>query len=86
MILHIGNGKTLQKKQIIGIFDIDAVSNTASGRDFLNKKQKEGRVSYSDSDLPRSFLVCATGEVYLSRISTPGLKARINTPIHLAEE
>ncbi len=58
MILHIGNGKTVRRRDIIGIFDMDNVTVTAAGRAFLSRAQKEGRVSAADYDIPRSFLLC----------------------------
>ncbi len=82
MHLHIGNGQTVNKKKVIGIFDLDTASVSGVTRDFLKRKEKEKKVSYPDSDLPRSFLVIEEGgstEVKLSRISTVGLKTRMNT-------
>ncbi len=81
MILHIGNGKTVRKKEIIGIFDFDNVTTTAAGRAFLSVAGKEGRVSTAEEDIPRSFLLL-DGEngkkdrVILSHISSLSLGAR----------
>ncbi len=89
MYLHIGNGMTVKDTKIIGIFDLDNTSVSNVTRDFLKRKEKEKKVSYPDSDLPRSFLVLEGGgesEVKLSRISTVGLKTRMNTPREEAEE
>ncbi len=89
MHLHIGNGQTVKKESIIGIFDLDNASVSGVTREFLRKKEKEKKVSYPDSDLPRSFLVCEAGgetSVKLSRISTVGLKTRMNTPYEGLEE
>ena len=52
MFLHIGNGQTVKKKNIIGIFDLDSVSLSSAGRDFLSREQKKGNVTYYDTDLP----------------------------------
>lgn len=80
MILHIGNGKTVRRKDIIGIFDMDNVTVTAGGRAFLSRAQKEGRVSAADYDIPRSFILCDGEEkkdrVILSHISSLSLAAR----------
>ncbi|MBQ7386860.1 MAG: DUF370 domain-containing protein [Clostridia bacterium] len=79
MYLHIGNGKSLKKKDIIGIFDLDTATVSKESKKFINQKEKEGRLVYEDFDLPRSFLLC-DGEdghtVHLSRISSQGLKIR----------
>ena len=80
MYLHIGNGKSIRKRDIIGIFDLDTATVSGITKRFINSNQRRGRVEYDDTDLPRSF-VLADGEgedfrVRLSRISTQGLKQR----------
>ena len=80
MFLHIGNGKSVKKKDIIGIFDLDTATVSKAGKNFINKMEKDGRVEYDDFDLPRSFVLADSDEgkkIYLSRISTQGLKLRI---------
>lgn len=79
MFLHIGNKKSIKKKNIIGIFDLDTATVSGISKDFINRKQKEGLVEYDDDDLPRSFILCDEDEksvVKLSRISSIGLKIR----------
>ena len=79
MFLHIGNGKSVRKKDVIGIFDLDTATITKTGKDFINRMQREGRVEYEDDDLPRSFLLIEENKKYkvnLSRISSRGLAAR----------
>ena len=78
MYLHIGNRQSVKKKDIIGIFDLDTSTVTKTGKDFINKLEREGAVEYSDDDLPRSFVLISDGEkckAKLSRISTKGLVA-----------
>ena len=79
MYLHIGNKNSVRKKRVIGIFDLDTATISPVTRKFISQNEKAGRVEYTDSDLPRSFvLVDEDGghAVKLSRISTLGLKAR----------
>lgn len=79
MFVHIGNGKSVKKKEIIGIFDLDTATVTKTGKNFINEREKRGLVEYDDFDLPRSFiLICEEGKekIKLSRISTQGLKLR----------
>ena len=81
MYLHIGNGKSVKKKDIIGIFDLDTSTVTKTGKDFINKHERRGEVEYDDDDLPRSFVLVEENKKYkikLSRISSKGLTARIN--------
>jgi hypothetical protein len=84
MYLHIGNGKSVKQKNIIGIFDLDTATVSRITKNFINKRQKEGTVTYLDSDLPRAFILLdENGEtrVRLSRISTSGLKIRLESGI-----
>ena len=69
----------VRDRSIIGIFDLDTATVTRTGKDFINKMEREGRVEYDDYDLPRSFLLVSEGKesrVRLSRISVQGLKLR----------
>ena len=82
MYLHIGNGKSVRRKDIIGIFDLDTATVSKITKNFINKSQKEGKVSYFDSDLPRAFLLLdekGASSIRLSRISTTGLKQRLDS-------
>ncbi len=84
MYLHIGNGKSVKRKDIIGIFDLDTATVSKITKDFINKRQKEGAVTYFDSDLPRAFILLdekGKTRVRLSRISTSGLKLRLESGI-----
>jgi hypothetical protein len=88
MFLHIGNGKSVFKKNIIGIFDLDTSTVSKTGKDFINKMEKEGLLEYEDFDLPRSFVLIEENNKYkvrLSRISTAGLKTRAEEEINEAE-
>ncbi len=88
MFLHIGNGKSVLKKNIIGIFDLDTSTTSKVGKDFINKKEKLGLVEYDDYDLPRSFVLVNEGDavkVKLSRISSSGLKLRAEEEIYDGE-
>lgn len=79
MFLHIGNGCSVRKKDIIGIFDLDTATVSKITKDFISKKQKSGEIIYSDSDLPRAFILVDEKDgavVRLSRISTFGLVQR----------
>ena len=85
MFLHIGNGKSIKKDKIIGVFDLDTATVSSVTKNFINKKQREGRLEYDDTDLPRSFVLYneRDGErVILSRISTAGLKIRSEEKIN----
>lgn len=80
MYLHIGNGVSIKDKKIIGIFDLDSSTVSSITKNYVNKMEKEGLVEYTDTDLPRSFIVFEENpgeyKVRLSRISSSGLKIR----------
>lgn len=80
MYLHIGNGESIKTEDIIGIFDLDTATVSKTTKKYISAKQKEGRVEYTDFDLPRAFIICAdkkSEKIKLSRISPSGLKQRI---------
>lgn len=84
MYLHIGNGESIKTESVIGIFDLDTATVSGITKKFISKKQKEGKVEYGDSDLPRTFVVYKEKneeKVILSRISSQGLKQRIENEI-----
>lgn len=80
MYLHIGNGESIKTEEIIGIFDLDTATVSKITKKYIYSKEKEGKVEYTDFDLPRSFIICEKGKkekVKLSRISSSGLVQRI---------
>jgi hypothetical protein len=84
MYLHIGNGKSVKKEDIVGIFDLDTATVSKITRGFVNKMQKDGRLEYYDADLPRTFVLVENSDgakLRLSRISTQGLKQRADGKI-----
>ena len=79
MYLHIGNGKNVRKKDIIGIFDLDTSTISSITKRYINENERSGDLEYLDSDLPRSFLLVKENDGYkvkLSRISSTGLILR----------
>ena len=87
MYLHVGNGKSVKKKCVVGIFDLDSATVSRVTKDFVNRKEKSGLVEYDYSDLPRSFIL-VDGEpdrIVLSRISPQGLKIRIDEGYSITE-
>lgn len=92
MFLHIGNGETVREKDIIGIFDMDTATVSAVTRRMLNLCEKEKKVEYADSDIPRSFLLLSerknkkNGKIKLSHISAAGLCQRTNVFLTAADE
>ncbi len=80
MYLHIGNGESVRPKDIVGIFDLDTATVSSITKKYISVNEKRGKVEYSDSDLPRSFIVTKKEnkeKIILSRISSVGLKMRL---------
>ena len=86
MYLHIGNGVSIRDKDIIGVFDLDTATVSKITKKYISDNEKDGRVEYTDFDLPRSFVVFEDNKkgnykIRLSRISTVGLKQRTDGEI-----
>lgn len=81
MFLHVGNNKTIKKSSVIGIFDMDNVTISATTRKYLSSMQKDGRVESAVEEIPKSFVLYLDSDGYricISQISSNVLKARMN--------
>lgn len=80
MYIHLGNNQMLRMDEIIGIFDLDTATVSKRTRDFLNKAEKRGQVTYTGYELPKSFIITAKtkgeNKVYLSQLSSGTLLKR----------
>ena len=81
--LHIGNGVSVRREEVIGIFDLDTATVSGITKRFIRQNREQNRLIYRDEDLPRSFLVC-DGRVLLSRISAQGQSVTVFTAISAA--
>ena len=81
MYLHLGSGALVEKKSIIGIFDLDITSQSHLTRKYLSSADKSGQVINVAEDIPKSFVVCNESggmKIYLSQMSTQTLLKRNN--------
>jgi len=80
MYLHLGADISVNKKYIVGIFDLDNTSTSKKTKEYFKRITNEGKViNVSESDLPRSFVITSEkGEerVYISPISSQTLFKR----------
>jgi len=79
MYLHLGQNVVIEKKNIIGIFDLDNATVSKRTREYLSRKENEKRVVTVGYDLPNSFIVCiekGVEIVYISQISAATLAKR----------
>jgi len=80
MYLNIGQNVLVPEGDIIGIFDLDNTSWCIRTREFLNRAEQLGQVATLGEDLPRSFVLCQTGDgpttVYLTTLTASALRGR----------
>ncbi|MBR7131937.1 MAG: DUF370 domain-containing protein [Clostridia bacterium] len=80
MFVHLGQGRVVNEKDIIGIFDIESSTVVSNTRIFLNKAEKSGIVTNVSLEMPKSFIVCSDklkrNRVYISQISSSVLSRR----------
>ena len=77
MYIDIATDFLVNDSDIVGIFDLD--NTTTAGKhtmNFLNEKQKEGKVTYLIKDIPKSFVVMNDGQVYVVELNSQILKKR----------
>ena len=77
--LHIGGEVDLRSEEILFICDMDNATASHITRASLRMAEEEGRVFNAAEDLPRSFLVCADGSIYLSGLNAATLLRRAET-------
>ena len=78
MYIDIATDFLIDEEDITGIFDLD--NTTAAGKhtiNFLNEKQKEGKVTYLIKDIPKSFVVTTDGNIYVVELSSQILRKRL---------
>ena len=78
MYIDIATDFLIDEEDIVGIFDLD--NTTAAGKhtiNFLNEKQKQGKVTYLIKDIPKSFIVTKGGEIFVVELSSQILRKRL---------
>jgi regulator of extracellular matrix RemA (YlzA/DUF370 family) len=78
LYFHIGGGIVLQSDELIGIFDMDGATRGKATRNFLRRREKEGRlITAHGDDLPRAFALTASDTAILSPITTETLCKKV---------
>ena len=75
MYIHIGGGRSVRDKEIIGCFDMDGKWDSEMTKDFLKKAEKSGRTETAGEDLPRTFVLTDSGVIF-THISSVAVCAR----------
>lgn len=78
MYLHIGGDYIINSKKILGIFDMENTTISKYTRSFLANMEKNKQIINTSYELPKSFIVCTDGKVYISQISSKTLEKRTN--------
>ena len=81
MYLHLGQNVMIPEDAVIGIFDLDNTTWSFRTRRFLDRAQREGRVTSVGDDLPLSFVLSREGDgpavIYITQLTTATLQKRI---------
>ena len=78
MYVDIGTDFLVKNSDIIGIFDLDNTTTTTGyTNNFLNEKQKQGKVVYLVKDLPKSFVLTQDGTVYVVELASQIIRKRL---------
>ena len=86
MYTYIGNDYALNNSEIIGIFDTDTSTVAKATREFLAAAEKNGSIINTTYDIPRSFIVCSDGRVYMAQPSPATLTKRAGTPVNINDK
>ena len=76
MYLYIGGDVVLRDEEILAVCDMDNATSSHITRAALRKAEQDGRIVNAAEDLPRSFVLCADGTVYLSGLNSATLLRR----------
>lgn len=77
MFIHIGSGKALRDREVIGCFDMDGKWDSETTKDFLRNAEKAGKTETAGDDLPRTFVV-TDGGVIFTHISSVAAVRRLS--------
>ncbi len=86
IFLHVGHGKSVKSRDIVGIFDMDSSTVSKVTRDFLTKAQKNSMVINVTDEIPKAYiLTCKKKErkpkVIISQLAVQTLTERLKRKI-----
>ena len=79
MFLHIGEGKIINKKNIVGVFDLETTSVSKKTQEFFKKSEKKKIVKTIGDEIPKSFVEIEKNKekgIYITQISSQTLLKR----------
>ena len=75
MYIHIGAGKVVRSRDVLGCFDMDGKWDSEITKEFLKNAEKNGITESAGDDLPRTFIL-TDDEVIFTHISTTAVAGR----------
>lgn len=75
MYIHIGAGRMVRSREILGCFDMDGKWDSEITKEFLKAAEKSGATESAGDDLPRSFVLTDSGVIF-THISTTAVAGR----------
>ena len=83
MKLYLNDLHAIEKSDIVGIFDMDTATVAPETREFLRRKEKEGKTHLATADIPVSFAVTGDKEkkifIYFTRNAPKVLRRRVES-------
>lgn len=76
MYIHLGNGKIIREREIVGVFDLDLSTLSKTTRAFLSQAEKEGRLEIVADEIPRSVIITEE-KIYMSVLSPKAICGRM---------
>ena len=80
--IQLEKGESIDTREIIGFFDIDAASKSQGTKEMFRRKEEETGVVTVSNDLPKSFLLVDgefTDTIYISGLSTESIRKRFES-------
>ena len=79
LYLNVGAEILIKGEEIVGIFDLDSSSVGSDTKRILREAEKNGRLHQAGYELPKSFVVTVSGEIYLSQFASSVLSDEIKS-------
>ncbi|MGM9648112.1 MAG: extracellular matrix regulator RemB [Eubacteriales bacterium] len=76
MFLHLSQACVLDKRDVIGVFDMDTATISPDSRKFLRESERKKRLHSVAKDIPKSF-VLTENAVYLASPSPGSIRGHL---------
>jgi phosphoserine phosphatase len=80
MYLHLGGDTAVDMKDVVAVFDMDNTTVSQRSRKFLAAAEKRGEIVDITEDLPKSYIITASGgknRIYISSLAPQTLVKRV---------